>query len=179
MRAWPRAAVAAGASLVVLAAGAARADAPGDPSLAHELALARHPPAAAASPSPPVAAPANDTEARLRAHLACMCPSCRRQALATCTCEMAAAMRDEVAHLLAGRDLSTEAARAGAYDAVRAAMAAKYGAGVLSPERQDPTGRSLGWLPVSLFAALVLWLAAFARRSRRRRRNAAAPADAE
>jgi cytochrome c-type biogenesis protein CcmF len=105
--------------------------------------------------------PTSPTGAALMHELVCMCGGCQRETLFDCKCAYAASERAEVNKLLAGADLSTEAARKAAYDKVIAAFVSRYGGDkVLSTPRS-----SLSWmLPMLAAIGGLLLLGVVARR---------------
>ena len=113
--------------------------------------------------------PRSDFERETMHSLACTCPTCNREPIDECTCELAAQMRGDVQKQLAGRDLSTAAARTAAREAVRASVAGTFGAAALTP---SPPRRAaeLDWLPIFIFAGGLLLLVMVTRRSLARRR---------
>ena len=115
--------------------------------------------------------PANDTETKLMSDLACVCGSCKREPIRTCTCDLAAKMRGDVKRQLAGADLTTAAGRALAQTKVLQWFADAYGPNVLKPFRTVNGDDRLGFIPVVILGGgllLVIWQA---RRSVRRRRE--------
>jgi len=126
--------------------------------------------AAAAPMAATLNRPSGMAEMELMHGLACTCAACQHEALDECKCDNAAEMRGVVKAQLAGRDLSTEAARATAIAAVRAKMAATYGAEVLTPGTPRPTDPRIAWLPVIVFVGGLGLLLSVTRRSLARRR---------
>jgi cytochrome c-type biogenesis protein CcmH/NrfF len=140
-------------------ASQARADAPND----NANAAAEHVPAGmgmgkAGGGYAAMNRPANDTEARAMKEVMCPC-GCARQSIHDCDCATAAQLRAKVQGLLAGTDLSNEASRTKAYEAVLAAFTADYGQKVLLTPKSD-----VSWLFPSLAAVGALGLLGFAGR---------------
>jgi cytochrome c-type biogenesis protein CcmF len=102
--------------------------------------------------------PANDTEARAMKEVMCPC-GCARQSIHDCDCATAAQLRAKVQGLLAGTDLSNDAARTKAYDSVLAVFTSEYGQKVLLTPKSD-----VSWLFPSLAAVGALGLLGFAGR---------------
>jgi len=102
--------------------------------------------------------PANETEARAMKEVACPC-GCARQSIHDCDCATAAQLRAKVQGLLAGTDLSNDAARTKAYESVLAAFTSEYGQKVLLTPKSD-----VSWLFPSLAVVGGLGLLAFAGR---------------
>ncbi|HEY2748582.1 MAG TPA: cytochrome c-type biogenesis protein CcmH [Polyangia bacterium] len=121
--------------------------------------------------------PASDGEREIMHNLACTCPTCNREPIDECTCALAAQMRGEVKKQLAGRDLSTEAARKLASVTVRASIAGLFGAAALTPRPAARVDPRLDWLPVIVFVGGLFVLVVVTRRSlaRRRAEKAAGP----
>ena len=69
---------------------------------------------------------------RLRHDLVCTCPTCDRLRLDECPCGEARAAREQIAHMLSERDVSTVAAREAAYAAVRESFVVRLGPEVLA-----------------------------------------------
>jgi cytochrome c-type biogenesis protein CcmF len=141
-------------------ASQARADAP---SNANAAAAAEHVPAGmgmgkAGGGYAAMNRPANDTEARAMKEVMCPC-GCARQSIHDCDCATAAQLRAKVQGLLVGTDLSNDAARTKAYEAVLAAFTADYGQKVLLTPKSD-----VSWLFPSLAAVGALGLLGFAGR---------------
>jgi cytochrome c-type biogenesis protein CcmH/NrfF len=155
------------AAAVSIAAGAQKLP----KNLAHEL--TQRP---ARAPSNPAGElfnpPANDAEDAAMKDLACVCGTCKREPIRTCTCDLAAKMRGEVKQQLAGVDVSTAAARKVAHDHVLAWFAQTYGADVLAPARVTSIDDRLGSLPIVVIlgagVTLMIWRT---RRSLRRARQ--------
>jgi cytochrome c-type biogenesis protein CcmH/NrfF len=82
--------------------------------------------------------PNNDTETRAMRELLCPC-GCARQSILDCECGTAADLRGKVMAMMAGADLSSEAGRSHAYDAVLASFKHDYGESVFSTPRSDAT----------------------------------------
>jgi cytochrome c-type biogenesis protein CcmF len=76
--------------------------------------------------------PQNDTQLRAMKEILCPCGTCQRQSIFDCDCGTAADLRGQVIALLAGADLSTEASRNQAYDAVLARFKKEYGQSVFA-----------------------------------------------
>lgn len=74
--------------------------------------------------------PRSELERSLMRDLACTCGTCDLEPIETCRCAFAAKMRGEVLDELDAHDLSTEASRRGAAEAVRTSFAERYGAKV-------------------------------------------------
>ena len=121
--------------------------------------------------------PTSDAERVIMHEIACTCPTCNKEPIDECTCELAAQMRGEVKKQLAGRDLSTEAARTTARAEVRTAIAGLFGAAALGPTRPTKTDSRLDWLPLIVFVGGLVILVLVTRRSlaRRRAEKAAGP----
>jgi cytochrome c-type biogenesis protein CcmH/NrfF len=101
--------------------------------------------------------------------LACTCVTCKLELINTCRCDFAAKMRGEVLAQLDGLDLSTEATRHAAAEAVRASFVARYGPKVLDrTNRFDPNGRIVGFV-VAAILLLFFVVILLGRRSIRRR----------
>ena len=120
--------------------------------------------------------PANDVEDAAMKDLACICGTCKREPIRTCTCDLAAKMRGEVKQRLAGVDVTTAAARKAAHDDVLAWFARTYGAAVLAPARVASIDDRLGSLPIVVIlgvgGALMIWRTRRSlRRARRRERR--------
>jgi cytochrome c-type biogenesis protein CcmH/NrfF len=96
--------------------------------------------------------PANDTEARAMKEVMCPC-GCARQSIHDCDCATAAQLRAKVQGLLVGTDLSNDAARTKAYNAVLAVFTSEYGQKVLLTPKSD-----VSWLFPSLAAVGALGL---------------------
>jgi cytochrome c-type biogenesis protein CcmH/NrfF len=90
--------------------------------------------------------PANDTQARAMRELLCPC-GCARQSILDCECGTAADLRGKVMAMMANADLSSEASRDHAYDAVLAVFKADYGESVWATPRS-----SASWLFPALAA---------------------------
>jgi cytochrome c-type biogenesis protein CcmH/NrfF len=133
--------------------------------------------AAGAVPASEQNPPTSDIERVVMHGIACTCPTCKQEPIDECTCEMAAQMRGEVKKQLAGRDLSTEAARATARESVRTAIAGLFGVKALTPRPPPHVDPRLDWLPVIVFIGGLALLIGVTRRSlaRRRAEKAAAP----
>lgn len=69
---------------------------------------------------------------RLRHDLVCTCSTCDRLRLDECPCGEARAAREQIAHLLSERDVSTAADREAAYETVRGFFVERYGRAVLA-----------------------------------------------
>jgi hypothetical protein len=116
--------------------------------------------------------PRSDFENSVMSELACTCGTCKLELINACRCDFAAKMRGEVLAQLGGLDLSTEAARQVAAEAVRASFVGRYGRTVLDrTNRLDPSGRIAGFV-VAALALSVLGVILFRRRSIRRRARA-------
>ena len=115
--------------------------------------------------------PATEAERAFMHRLACTCGTCEKEPIDECGCGQAAQMRGEVQAQLAGRDLSTAAGRAAAWTAVRAAMVATWGEGVLEPRPDAKEDPRLGWLPLIVFVGGFVLLVVVTRRSLARRRQ--------
>jgi cytochrome c-type biogenesis protein CcmH/NrfF len=115
--------------------------------------------------------PSGLTEQRLMHDLACTCPTCNKEPIDNCACDLAAKMRGEVKEQLRGDDLSTAEKRDAAYEAVRATFAAKYGVAVLTPSPPVKTDPRMTWIPIAIFFGGLLLLANATRRSIRRKRE--------
>jgi hypothetical protein len=101
--------------------------------------------------------PRSDFENSLMREFACTCGDCKLEVINACRCRFAAKMRGELLTQLNELDLSTDAARRAAAEAVRASFVARYGPKVLDrTNRLDPDGRIAGFVA----AALALLLAA-------------------
>jgi cytochrome c-type biogenesis protein CcmH/NrfF len=80
--------------------------------------------------------PANDTQARAMGELLCPC-GCARQSILDCPCGTAADLRGKVMGMMANADLSSQASRDHAYDAVLAVFKADYGESVWATPRSN------------------------------------------
>ncbi len=98
--------------------------------------------------------------------LACTCGTCGLEPIDTCRCEFAATMRGEVLTELDKHDLSTEAARRTAAEAVRASLTARYGPKVLR-QRLNLDAPVAGVVVAGLVALVVGYRVRAARRRRR------------
>ncbi|HEY1547772.1 MAG TPA: cytochrome c-type biogenesis protein CcmH, partial [Kofleriaceae bacterium] len=86
------------------------------------------------------------TQARAMRELLCPC-GCARQSILDCECGTAADLRGKVMAMMANADLSSEASRDHAYDAVLAVFKADYGESVWATPRS-----SASWLFPALAA---------------------------
>jgi hypothetical protein len=113
--------------------------------------------------------PRSDFENSVMSDLACTCGDCKLELINACRCEFAAKMRSDVLAQLDGLDLSTEAARRAAAEAVRASFVARYGPKVLDrTNRLDPSGRIAGFVVAAIVLSFV-GVILLGRRSIRRR----------
>jgi hypothetical protein len=115
--------------------------------------------------------PRSAFENSLMGELACTCGTCKLEPINTCRCDFAARMRGEMLAQFDGLDVSKEAARRAAAEAVRASFVARYGPRVLDrTNRLDPTGRIAGFvltaLVLSLFGIILLGRRSIRRRAR-------------
>ena len=102
--------------------------------------------------------PANEVEEQLMRNIACLCNGCPREPIHDCDCGYAAQERQKVQQMLAGRDLSTEAAREQAYLDVRDAFIAEYDGQHVLTMPIDKGFNRLAWVVpyAALGGALVL-----------------------
>jgi cytochrome c-type biogenesis protein CcmF len=91
--------------------------------------------------------PVNDTQSKAMSELLCPC-GCARQSILDCQCQTASELRGVVMETLATADLSTDAGRQQAYDAVLDKFVREYGGDVLATPKSK-----FSWLLPS-FAAL-------------------------
>jgi hypothetical protein len=122
--------------------------------------------------------PRSDFENAVMSELVCTCGDCKLELINACRCEFAAKMRGEVQAQLDGLDLSTEAARPAAAEAVRESFVERYGSKVLErTNRLDPKGRIAGFVfagTVLSFLLVILVRVRSIRRQARRERQAGA-----
>jgi cytochrome c-type biogenesis protein CcmF len=85
--------------------------------------------------------PNSDVATRAMKEIICVCGTCTRQSIYECDCATAADLRKKVLDLLAGQDMTTDAGRAQAYDAVLGAFVSEYGGDVLATPKS-----SFSWL---------------------------------
>ncbi len=112
--------------------------------------------------------PRSNFENALMGELACTCGSCDLEPINTCRCDFAAEMRGEVRKVLDGFDVTTEAGRRAATEAVKTSFVAQYGPKV-KRHSVDPNGHFAGGVVVALFAGAALLIGRSVRRSRRRK----------
>jgi cytochrome c-type biogenesis protein CcmH/NrfF len=155
-------------------ASQARADAPAQ---GNNAAATEHVPAGmgmgdASSGSMSKNRPSNDTQARAMNELLCPC-GCSRQSILDCPCGTAADLRGKVMAMMAGADLTNDAGRQRAYDAVLASFKHDYGEAVFSTPHS-----STSWLFPALAALGGLGLLLVVGRRFVARSSASAPAAA-
>jgi cytochrome c-type biogenesis protein CcmH/NrfF len=105
-------------------------------------------------------APRNETERRLYERLVCLCGSCGKEPIGTCTCSYAAGVRQEVAVLVdAG----------GTEDAIIAELIARYGSQELLGKPHERGFNRLAWLlPYMMGVSGLVFIGAMATRWSRR-----------
>jgi cytochrome c-type biogenesis protein CcmF len=167
-----KAATAAAAFAFFALTGTARADEAGRPMEApkHEIV---HGVVIEGENAPPVAK-------RLWGDLVCLCGGCKRETFSACKCAVAKKERDNIVNMLAGRDLSTEAAEKAAYDEVIAAYKARFGGDHVLNVPPDTAFNRLAWVvPYAAFGAAVIFVGVlvrtWVRRGRRDRKASARP----
>ena len=113
--------------------------------------------------------PRSNFENSLMREFACTCGTCKLEPIDSCRCEFAAKMRGEMLAQLDGLELSNEAARRAAAEAVRTSFVARYGPKVLDRNnRLDRSGRVAGFV---VAAVVLLVLAGILRSIRSNRRS--------
>ncbi|SRR6266545_3300881 len=113
--------------------------------------------------------PRSNFENSLMRELACTCGTCKLEPIDSCRCEFAAKMRGEVLAQLDGLEVSTEAARRAAAEAVRTSFVARYGPKVLARNnRLDPSGRIAGFVVAAIVLVVLVGILRGIRSIRRR-----------
>ena len=116
--------------------------------------------------------PRSAFENAVMSDLACTCGDCKLELINACRCGFAAKMRGEVLSELDGVDLSTEAARGAAAEAVRASFVARYGAKALErTNRLDPNGRIAAFVVAATVLSFLVVILLRVRSVRRRARE--------
>ena len=113
--------------------------------------------------------PRSNFETSLMRELTCTCGTCKLEPIDTCRCEFAAKMRGEVLAQLDGLEVSTEAARRVAAEAVRTSFVARYGPKVLGRNSSlDPSGRIAGFVVAAIVSLVLVGILRGIRSIRRR-----------
>ena len=120
--------------------------------------------------------PRSDFENAVMSKLSCTCGTCALEPINTCRCPFAAQMRGEVRGELDSLDVTSEASRQRAAQAVRASFVTRYGSKVVRREL-DPNGCATGSV-FGILMLLVVFLLVRHVRSRTRR-SAHPPGSAE
>jgi cytochrome c-type biogenesis protein CcmH/NrfF len=116
---------------------------------------------------------------RLFRDLVCLCGGCKRETLDKCPCAYAKAERDKVMGMLAGKDISTDAAAEKAYTEIRDALVAEYGGQQILTVPIDKGFNKLAWIiPWVVFALALTLVVVVGQRWVRRGRLATASARA-
>ncbi len=114
---------------------------------------------------------------RLFADLVCLCGGCKRETLLACTCGFAKQEREKVLGMLAGMDLTTEAAQEKAYIAVRDAIIKENGGQHVLTVPIDAGFNRLAWIvPWAVFGLALTLVLVVGRRWVARGRAASAAA---
>ncbi len=116
---------------------------------------------------------------RLFRDLVCLCGGCKRETLDKCPCAYAKAERQKVLAMLAGKDISSEAAQDKAYVEIRDALIKEYGGQRILTVPLDKGFNRLAWIvPWAVFSLALTLVVVVGQRWVRRGRLASATARA-
>jgi cytochrome c-type biogenesis protein CcmH/NrfF len=122
-------------------------------------------------------ATAPEVAQRLFHDLVCLCGGCKRETLDKCPCSFAKAEREKILGMMAGKDISTDAAQEKVYVEIRDAIIKEYGGQHVLVVPLDLGFNKLAWIvPWAVFALALTLVVVVGRRwvTRGRRQTAAA-----